>query len=388
MKRVFGLFLIMIVLSGCGSGKNKELHKIDDSKNNTEIEKPERKPPCNSKLDTIVGEYSQSAFENDKDVRYIYDSHCNIVFAYGKEEYQILELATNGYLIMQKKNDTYNSSEITMGVYDLKNKKNVVEPTKEYYNSRSYTNYGDDMYQLDNDKKVFFNTRLAQVITFDIPVKEKFQDGYSVSMDNGQLVVYKDDGLIKYIPYDYSKYAYTFDGLIQNGYLCDIYLDLLDRGSFRIINLETGEIKELSDKFYKLQNKPRFTSDGYALVVFLNPGDVLYYTVIDTTGKMRFEPVKLNKELRYSTNYDMELHPNGLANIYDDKYFILTNDSETKSSIRDLDNKLILDSEDNERFINISNGKILVEHYLNGGFNSEYYYKDLEGNKLDEEVNN
>lgn len=323
-----------------------------------------------------VGGYVKTRIADDKGMIYIYDTNGDIAFSYKEKEYKYVELVTNGYLIIKKQNDTYNSSETTIGVYSLKDKKYIIEPSTEYTNCYPV---GDDMYQLDNDKKVFFNSKTAKIIKFDEAVLEDFQDGYAVDIKNGQIVVFKNDGTKKIIPYNYDNSSYYAKDAVKNGYLVDIYSGI-DNNKFRIINLETSEVLDLSGKFYRVDNKPKFTKDGYALVVFTNQGGILYYTIINKKGEMNFEPVKISTDNQFLSNYDKELSVIGSNNIEGEKYIILGNNGEINSQVRDLKNNLIFEGDEDETFLRIENDKVVVRHPTNAG--DEYYFKDLKGNKI------
>jgi hypothetical protein len=312
---------------------------------------------------------------DENDMYYVYDANGNVVFDYNATDYQEVELLKHGYLFLKKKTDTYNSTETTIGIYSLKDGKYVVEPSSEY--TILYL-YGDDMYNLDEDRKIFFNAKTGKIVRFNEYVSEEFENGYAVYFDTGFIKVFKDDGTIKTIDYNYEDTSYRV-GAIKNGYVVDVY-DGIEVGVFRFINLETGEILDYSDKFYRVINKPTFTKDGYALVVFNNPGGITYYTVINTSGEMQFEPEKVSESNPFLSGFNKDLPVISSSDINEDKYIVLGDNDNAFSQIRNLKNEVLLTGDEYETFVNVVNGAVLVRYTKNVG--DEYYFKDFKGNKI------
>lgn len=323
-----------------------------------------------------VGEYTKTRIADSTGTYYIYDTKGNTVFTYKEKEYQEVELAPGGYLFLKKKNDTYNSTETTIGVYSLKEKKYVVEPTSKY---TSMTLRSDGMYKLDDDGKVYFNVNNGKIVTFDEGIYLDFYDGYAVDVDNGFIKVYKTDGTIKKINYNYDPVSYNSKDAVHNGYLVDVYSGV-EANAFRIVNLETGEVKDLSSVFHRVINKPHFTKDGYALVSFTNQSGVNYYTVIDLQGNMQFEPVKVSADNQFTTEYDKNLPLLSNKQIEDEKYIVLSKNGNTLSEIRDLKNNLILQGGENDDFRRVQKGIVVVQEADNVLVN--LHLKDLKGNEI------
>lgn len=325
---------------------------------------------------STIGAYSITNVEDKDGYYHVIDARGAKVFSYKKNEYKEVHLTTHGYLIIKKQNDTYNSSETTYGVYSLKDKKYVVEPTSKYNN---YYEWSKDMYMLDTNNKVFFNSNTGKVVTFNEEVHEKFQDGYAVDMDLGFIKVFKDDGTIKKFDYKYDDASYNAKDCVKNGYVVDAY-NGVETHRFRVINLENGEIKDFSDKFYAVTNKPKFTKSGYALILLENQGGTLYYTVMDLKGNLKFEPVKISTSNQFLSNYDKELSVIGNEEIQSEKYILIGANGNNKTQVRDLNNKLILEGEENEEFVSMI-GDVIVVSNPDGAL-ANYYLKDLQGNKV------
>ena len=70
--------------------------------------------------------------------------------------------------------------------------------------------------------------------------------------------------------------------------------------------------------------------------------------------------------------------------LYEGNYFIVEDNDIPK--VIDKDNKEILVAEENETFDGITNNVVLV-HWEKPGYHEQYYYKDLQGNKVGLKVN-
>ena len=424
------VFLLVLGLTACGGSKNKETIQNDNSNNeessNTsnkgklkeKIEKKERingievdlygydyfvdgtsrlKPINNKKLlpegnhfidedlnilfsydfnmEYDEGEYSKAS-SKDKDGNInVYYKDGTIVFSYKENEYKKVMLTSHGYLIINKIEETYNNSVEKIGVYSIKDKKYIVEPSSEY---NSIDQYGDDMYRLNYDKDIFFNSRLGKIVKFNDRISDKFVNGYIVDQDSDKLIVCKDNGTCKNIKYSYDhSYVNTRD-FTSNGFAVDINNGW--ENNFRIINLETGEIVDLSDKFYRIINRPKFDKNGYALVLSSNQSGTRYYTVINTKGEMQFEPVKYSSAYSFEGNYDETLNTINLVTNLSNGYIILDGNGNLPSEIRDIKNNLILKSNQGERFSAVLTDNIIVVNH--NKTIAEFHYCDFKGNRL------
>ena len=131
----------------------------------------------------------------------IVDVKGNVVFSYEDSEYKKVELVDDGCLIITKQNDTYNSANITAGVYNLKDQKYVLEPNEKYVDV--IRAYGDDMLLIDDNKTEFFNLKTKSIVKYPERVDRDFKDGYSVDQDYDDnefdLKVFSADGDVKKI---------------------------------------------------------------------------------------------------------------------------------------------------------------------------------------------
>lgn len=325
----------------------------------------------------VVGSYVQTLVKDENEEQHIYDALGNKVFSYKEKEYEEVKLIPHGYLIIKKKNDTYNSSETTIGVYDLNKKEYIIEPTSQY---NRITERGEYMFALDDSDKVFFNANLGKIVKFSKSLYSEFVNGYQLDVGNGYIKVYKDDGTEKNINYNVEYTSYNSKDAVANGYFSDVS-NHGDKGYFYVVDLEKGTYKDFSDLFYHVTNKPKFTKDGYALVLFQNQGNVPYYTVIDINGKMKFEPVRVSDDNSYTSGYDKDLAIISVDNLVGDNYILLKNNSNALTELRDKDNNLIYKGDEDEAFVNLINNAVVVRYNYRGL--DRYYFKDLNGNKID-----
>lgn len=320
----------------------------------------------------------------------IVDINGNVVFSYGDYDYEKVELVDSGCIITTKKNDTYNSSSTVIGVYNLAEKKYILEPNEKYVNK--IRTYGDDMLLLNNDETEFLNLKTKSVVKYPERVAREFKDGYSVEEDNDNysvwyLKVFDDNGNIKRIQSPYKQEEIVYGRKHQNSMNFEttsyVYRDEEDnersRGLSAIFNLKTGEAKDLSDEFWSVNNQPYFTKDGYALVVFSNQGGTFYYTVIDKKGNKLFEPQKINDNRVFQPDDNGEPRKIVTDNLQEGNYFVVTDND--ISTIIDKENNVILRAEEDESFEGITNNAVKV-HWKKQGYYEQYYYKDLKGNKI------
>lgn len=409
-KKIFNILLIGLIiigLTGCGKSSNNTKKESNNGKNST-IESAihninEYKDGysligvdgqllsstpylVNEKFEAtftwdfganVVGAYVQTLVKDENEEQHIYDALGNKVFSYKEKEYEEVKLITHGYLIIKKKNDTYNSSETTIGVYDLNKKDYIIEPASQY---NSITERGEYMYALDSSDKVFFNANLGKIVRFTKSLSSDFVNGYQLDVSNGIIKVYKDDGSEKSISYKVESTSYNSKDAVANGYFSDVSTHG-DKGYFYVVDLEKGTYKDFSELFYRVTNKPKFTKDGFALVTFQNQGNVSYYTVIDINGKMQFEPVRVSNDNSYTSGYDKDLNIISVDNLVGDNYILLKNNTNALTELRDKNNNLIYKGEEDEDFVNLTNNAVVVRYKYRGL--DKYYFKDLNGNKID-----
>ena len=149
----------------------------------------------------------------------VVDVNGNVVFSYEDFEYKNVELVDEGCLIVKKQVDTYNSANITTGIYSLKDKKYVLEPNEKYVNA--IRTYGDDMLIIDDSNTEFFNLKTKSIVKYSERVDREFKDGYSVDQDyddNGfYLKVFDDNGNVKEIKSlfgDIDDIQYSANGML------------------------------------------------------------------------------------------------------------------------------------------------------------------------------
>lgn len=331
--------------------------------------------------------------ENEENKMYVKDCNGNTVFSYNKiTDYEEIKLLSDGLMITKKQTDTYNSSLMQTGIYDLKEQKYVLEPN-EKYNEMSMEEAGDNMIALDGSKKVFFNMATRKVVEYQERVPRDFKDGYSVDTDliNNEhyLKVFDMEGNVKTIKSLYDMVNNIKEA--SNGMLIDSqtrierenYSEQITGTDVQLFDLEKGTVKSLSDQFIMLENKPNFTKDGYALVKFSNQGDETYYTVIDKEGNLVFEPQKRNNEASFGAKTNGVPRIIKSENLYEGNYFIVEEDGVSK--VIDKDNKEVLVAGDGETFEGITNNAVKV-HWEKSGYYDQYYYKDMSGNKINIQI--
>lgn len=316
----------------------------------------------------------------------VVDVKGNVVFSYEDSEYKKVELVDDGCLIITKQNDTYNSANITAGVYNLKDKKYVLEPNEKYVDV--IRTYGDDMLLIDDNKTEFFNLKTKSIVKYPERVDRDFKDGYSVDQDyddNGfYLKVFSADGDVKKIKslfgevtdvkYSSNGMLFVSDLKVEN----DNLQEKITGCHIQLFNYEEGSVIDLSSKFYMMKNNPVFTKDGYALISFENQGDTPYYTIIDKKGNFMFEPQKINEHIAFQGDVNSETRKLVTENLQEGNYFIVTDNE--KYAVVDKDNNVILTADENEEFEGITNNTVKVKCKEQGKYD-EYYYKDFSGNK-------
>ena len=342
----------------------------------------------------FIDGYIELADTANEDKTNIVDKNGNIVFSYDENQYRRIELVENGCLIMQEQTNTYNSSQTVEGVYSISDQKYVLGPSEEYVNK--IRTYGDNMLVLNDDNTKFFNLETKSIIEYQQSISREFNDGYVVLEDNDNyqvwyLKVFDDKGNVKRIksPYSETENEIVTGQNYTNGMVFEttghIYEDEQTGSSnsrrlSSIFNLETGEAIDLSDKFWSITNKPEFTKDGYALVMFTNQGNMPYYTVVDKSGNMLFEPQVLNSDNTYGAMENGAPRTIKTDNLGEGNYFIVEDDGVQK--VIDKDNKELITVGKNETFEEITNATVIVQWEDDSSADKRQYYKDMSGNEI------
>lgn len=283
----------------------------------------------------------------------IYDKNGNQKFSYKKTQYQNVTLGSNGCLIITEKKDTYNSSSTTTGIYSLEKGEYILKPNEKYVGK--IDDRGEGMFKV-GDK--FFNSKTQKIFSYDSGSShlEDYIDGYAVTAGTDDITVYTADGKKYSIPEPNGEV--TGIRQHQGNLVYDIYNN-------NIFNLSTKKAISLKKEITNTSSEycPVF-SDGYALVRFTNEGNTPYYTVINSSGKMMFEPVRLNDNNgTYITLVTKKI---------DSGYFIINIDD--TDVVMDISNKEVLRAEDGEDFEGITNNHVMARK------NGQKYYKDMQGN--------
>lgn len=310
------------------------------------------------------------------------------VLSYGEHEYEKVELLDNGCAFIKKQTDTYNSSTTVGGIYDLAQGKYVLEPSEKYL---GLTKRGESMYQLDDEWKIYFNTKTKKVITYEKGIARDFIDGYALDSEYSSgddcyyLLVWDDNGGFKKIKTVSNGLDGNYHKNHRNGMLFSGKMNGNSTNGNIIIdsalyNLETGEAIDFGQYEYTMPlNDVKFTEDGYALVYFKNQGGTPYYTIIDKKGTKMFEPIKVNDNAAFQPDDNGEKRKLKYEELFEGNYFITEDDS--VDTVVDVNNKVVLQAEEYEKFEGITNGTIKVKREQSGYYD-EYYYKDLKGNKI------
>lgn len=311
------------------------------------------------------------------------------VFSYGEHEYQKVELLDDGCVFITKQTDTYNSSITVGGIYDLRQGKYIIEPNEKYL---SVVEQGESMYKLDEDGKVYLNTKTRKIITYEKRVSSKFNDGYAVDDDYSwedncyYLLVWDSNGGFKKI-----KAVRGIAGVEDehcNGMLfhsdMEAYHNEQGTESIRmhsaLYNLETGEVINFGTEEYSMPtNSCKFTKEGYGLLTFNNKGGTPYYTILDKKGNKLFEPIKVNDNSLFQPKDNGEKRIIRKTELYDGNYLIVEEDG--VDTVLDINNNIIVQAEENESFEGITNEAIRVIR-KQAGYSDEEYYKDLKGNRI------
>ena len=300
--------------------------------------------------------------QDDKTV--VYDKNGEEKFSYGEHDYERVELVSGGCLVITKKDDTYNSSSTKTGVYNIEKQEYVLQPSEEYVSK--VQDKGDGMLCLDWSYKKYFNTKTEKIVEYQESFMDDFVDGYTIKGTTNSILVFDENGGMTEIKEPNGEvpgvYNYT------NGMAFDVYNSTL-------FNLETKTAISLKSQFHDVDDDTLF-ENGYALVKFSNEGSTPYYTVIDKSGNMLFEPVKINND---NTVLDNGESMRVINSTLTDSYFIATVDENV--TIYYYKNNKILEAQEGESFQGITNSCVKVR-YDAPSRATEYYYKDMEGNRI------
>lgn len=338
--------------------------------------------------DKFIGEYMK--VEEHKKVN-IVNKNGKIVYSYDDDSSKESELVKNGLLIITEQDNSYNSSTTKTGIYDLENKKYILEPSEKYANK--IRTYGDNMLTLNDDNTEFFNTKTKKIVKFSNRVGRDFVDGYSLDTeysDSTYIVVFDDSGNSKKIK------ALSDSPEIKeqsNGMLFDFEMRVENENlneditgtNVELFDLQKGTVIDLSKEF-NLVEKAKFNEDGNALVRFENQGGETYYTIIDKDGNMLFTPQKRNNEAKFGakSNGESLMIPDGI--LYNGGYFFGQENDLYK--VIDKNNKVIFTSKNkHETFKSITNNSVLVE-LDEPGRSKVSYYRDLKGKLIKIKIKN
>ena len=311
---------------------------------------------------TFVGKYMLIPDKDDKTKINVLNEKGETVYSYDDKEYKKeVKLVENGCLIITEQTDTYNSSKSVAGIYSIEEEKYLLEPSEKYVNK--IKEYGDKMLLLNDENTQFFNLETKSIVNFEERVSREFKDGYAIDdyLDNNNeecLKIFDTNGNIK-----------TVKSLF--GALSDIK------------NNSNGMLVNSSSRIETENYNEKFTGTNVQLFDF-EKGTVKDYTIIDKEGNMAFEPQKRNNEAILGAESNEVPRVVKSESLYEGNYFIVEDNDIPK--VIDKDNKEILVAEENETFDGITNNVVLV-HWEKPGYHEQYYYKDLQGNKVGLKVN-
>ncbi len=343
---------------------------------------------------TFVGKYMLIPDKDDKTKINVQNEKGETVYSYDDKEYKKeVKLVENGCLIITEQTDTYNSSKSVAGIYSIEEEKYLLEPSEKYVNK--IKEYGDKMLLLNDENTQFFNLETKSIVNFEERVSREFKDGYAIDdyLDNNNeecLKIFDTNGNIKTVKSLFgalSDIKNNSNGMLVNSSSrieTENYNEKFTGTNVQLFDFEKGTVKDLSKQFIMISDKVLFSKDGYALVKFSNQGSETYYTIIDKEGNMAFEPQKRNNEAILGAESNEVPRVVKSESLYEGNYFIVEDNDIPK--VIDKDNKEILVAEENETFDGITNNVVLV-HWEKPGYHEQYYYKDLQGNKVGLKVN-
>ncbi|MBQ8298883.1 MAG: hypothetical protein IJX99_03310 [Clostridia bacterium] len=270
-----------------------------------------------------------------------------------------IDLYSNGYAVLDEHT-----------LYNIEKQKTIYQSENPLYS------YGENMIRSSDSKRVFFNTDTEQVINYPEVITNQFLNGYSVieikSLENEEIKyrVYNDIGTCAEITDERIKNLswYTY----SNGKMLAANIE---KNKLFLVDLQTLNIIEINYNFKTIVNKPQFSKDGYAVIVFTNMNEEYYYVVIDSNGDFQFTPTKMDSkkiEIPQLTRMDMM-----------GKYFIISYKDE--EVIYDNENNFILKSEKYENYREIYEDIILVKYdnsLYESMYETLYYLKDMNGNVI------
>ncbi len=401
MKKSFQVIVLamafLVLFTGCGKKKEKEVETgpkvveitrvadfadgiavVSNGNNYYVIDRDLKVLFQNNRKLTYVGGYALIDDPENRKKHSIINSKGEEVFSYTDSDYQKITLVENGCMITERRDDNWDSSKMVYGIYNLSEKKYVLEESPDNYSKM--VSFGENMIQLNEEGTKFFNTQTNQTVTYKVKVVNPFQDGYSTSLytdskNQNYLDIFKDDGQYQRVSIPFGdtedslktrtgKYAFLQSCTEAN--VCQSM----------IVDLETKEVINLKSQYHQVQNDVTFTEEGYALLVFTNEGGTYYYTVIDGKGNQQFEPVKSTPENRYLSTYDAKAPQIVDGRFYEGNYMISYQEGTYR--LLDKDNKEVTVASEYETFEGITNGYIKVKA-KEPGRAIRYYYKDLKG---------
>ncbi len=308
-----------------------------------------------------------------------------VVYEYTDDGYTTVKLLPNGYAIIAKQVDTYNSSEEKTGIYNLNTKAYALEPNVKY-NDRIKA-AGSKMLVIDDNGKEdkYFNLDIGKLIEFTPPKYSlNFTDNFAmvdINNETNELIYKVINGLDGKIADMKAPEAIDSGALTpKNGMFFSDTCEQGDNGKLKcynaIYNLKTGEIIDLTKQFTSvIINQPEFNNHGYALVHFNNQGNRPYYTVINQKGEMQFDPVPVKND---NNNETLELVSENLIN--DNDYFLVNNNG--TSELRDKNNKIVLkNARENDVYEKLTKNAIIVRRTTLEQ-PDEMLYVDFNGNDI------
>lgn len=305
-----------------------------------------------------------------------------VAYNYEEKDGFKFQLVDGGYAIITEQDDSYNNSEKKTGIYNLAEKKYVVEPSAEYNEAK----YGGtnmvflkketkreqieelgslvSVTKITDQREIYFNLVSHEKIAVIVGDSDNlFIDGYMLSKGDWIDDLFITDaatGEIKNVKLNYSN-SVTLDNY-ANGMFFTGKRGLGSQEKSEIVNLKTGKAIDLGKDFTNLiENKPMFTKEGYALVDFRNPNLKEYYVVINGEGEFQFNPVSMDDGVDLMT-----------SNLSSDGYFVTREGDEYQ--VRNYRNEIVYRVK-GERISGVTNGVAIVgadEVGLAGSSNGVY----------------
>lgn len=200
-----------------------------------------------------------------------------------------------GMIVVSRKIDTFDKSEIQTGIINNKGQW-FIEPDAKL-NGAFATYMGDGVYCWSTPSGASYYLSFYNIITKSTAQMDtgflghgplNFADGYGVLRIDGKICSINDKFEIKQITAsrNEAQIGSYHDGL----YYYDAYAPDAEGCTKGFFNLEGKKAIDMTKYNIAAKTEDIAFSDGYCLLSLSNPGGTLYYTVIDKTGKMIFEP--------------------------------------------------------------------------------------------------